>query len=271
MNVIRTHHNGLSLARLSVICVTCGVAFATLGLRASADEVLLVLPPELENVEGDEFIFTALAVPSNGFRAQWAHLASEFSGLPEGHNTIVSMAWRPDHGVTFPNTFTLGFELRLSTTSAAPGTLSETFAENIGNDETLVYSGPLTLETDGSGGPPEGPRPFDYRIEFERPFVYVPSPGNNLLVDFSMLAPSEGRLLADAQDTGVIQSVGVVDASLPTANLTNTKVMVTQFAFVPEPSTFVIASLGSVVLLAWRRKKISGRSHAPRGTGLGVF
>ena len=75
--------------------------------------------------------------------------------------------------------------------------------------------------------------------------------------DFSMLAPSEGRLLGDSQDTGVIQSVGVVDASLPMAKLTNTKVIVTQFAFVPEPTAFILAALGLVGLLVGRRKKLS--------------
>jgi hypothetical protein len=227
-----------------------------LGLSgdATAHEVLLVTPPGLENVEGDDRIFQVTA-PTNGFRGQWANLASEFSGLPEGHNTIVSMAWRPDFTVTSLNTATQEFKLRLSTTSAAPGTLSNTFADNIGDDETLVFSGPLTFETDGSGGPPNGPRPFDYLIQFDAPFVYIPSPGNNLLVDFTFDQPIVGIPFADAQETNLNQSVGAPDSSALTATITSSRVIATQFGFVPEPSTFILSALGLICLFAWRRKK----------------
>ena len=257
MNVIRIRPIGLSVVRLTVICVTCIAALAVLGLSgdATAQEFLLVTPPSLEDAEGDTAIFTLTGPPPpNGFRAQWTHLASDFSGLPDGHNTIVSMAWRPDFTVTNLNR-THDFELRLSTTSAAPGTLSNTFAMNTGSDEITVYSGLLTMTTDGAGGPAGGPRPFDYLIPFHEPFVYDPDQGN-LLVDFSFFPfDGGGSLFADAQETTLVQSVGATNASALTGPLPDSRVVVTQFAFVPEPSTFFLAALGLIGLLACCRKK----------------
>ena len=246
--------NAISI-RLATVCAPSMVALATLGLTASAQEFLVVTPPGLDNVEGDEIALVqpGSAAPS-GFRAQYPYLASDFSGLPETHNTIVSMAWRPDFTVTSLNTINFDFELRLSTTSAAPGTLSNTFANNTGDDETTVYSGPLTLQTDGAGGPLEGPRPFDYLIEFETPFSYDPNQGN-LLVDFSMFAPIAGTSFFDSQATDLIQSVGQLHASGLTATLTDDETLVAQFAFVPEPSTLVLGALALVCPLARRRKK----------------
>ena len=73
-------------------------------------------------------------------------------------------------------------EIRLSTTSKTTDDLSSFFAENIGDDETLVYSGELIFSTDGSG-PVGGPKDFDYIVEFDEPFIYDPTAGN-LLYEF---------------------------------------------------------------------------------------
>lgn len=240
------------------VCVYLNIAaLATLGLSAdaAADEVLLVVPSGLENVEGDEVAFSD-SPPPRGSRIQQVQPASDFSGLPPGHNTIVSMAWRPDFTVTSLNTTTLDlFEVRLSTTSAAPGTLSFTFADNTGNDETIVYSRPITLETDGTGGPAGGPRPFEYLIEFQTPFIYDPNQGN-LLIDFTFFPPFPLNVqppTIDAQTTSLIQSVINTNASSPKAQFQIDEVLVTQFAFVPEPSTFILAALGLVGLTNGRR------------------
>ena len=252
MNVIRIRRKALSVARMTVTCIA---ALAMLGLSAdaTAHEVLLVVPPGFDNVEGDDLQLSS-PPPPNGVRAQHVQPAPDFSGLPEGHNTIVSMSFRPDKTVTSFNTTNLHFELRLSTTSAAPGTLSLTFADNVGTDETVVYSGPITWETDGAGGPPDGPRPFDYLIEFQTPFVYDPNQGN-LLDDVRLSEVVGGPPTIDSHTTGLLHAVVAGDASATTATGTSFERPVIQFAFVPEPSTFILAALGLTGLLAWRRKK----------------
>ena len=234
MSVIHIRPRALSVVRSTVVCVTSIAALAMLGLSGNAiANELVVTPRSLEHEEGNSEFFSLPGAPPNGFRAQWPYLASDFSELPDGHNTIVSMAWRPDHDVNILNTYTVGLELRLSTTSAAPGTLSNSFAMNTGADERTVYSGPITLATDGAGAP-NGPRAFDYLIEFQEPFVYDPNQGN-LLVDFSFLQPAEGTLYADIHETSpsLIQSVGALDGSALTATASDRRVLVTQFEFVP--------------------------------------
>ncbi|NIP17252.1 MAG: hypothetical protein GWM87_03150, partial [Xanthomonadales bacterium] len=59
-----------------------------------------------------------------------------------------------------------------------PGSLSLTFADNIGSDNTVVFSGPLTLTSADIGGPP---RDFDIIINLQTPFFYDPGDGNLLL------------------------------------------------------------------------------------------
>ena len=253
MNGIRLRPIGLSLVRMTVVCVPFIAALAMLGLsaEATADEVLVVSPPGLDNVEGN-LRRLSNPPPSTGARFQNLYFASDFSGLPEGHNTIVSMAWRPDFTVTNDIEVTFDLELRLST--AAPGTLSSTFATNIGNDETLVYSGSITLQTDGAGGPPGGPRPFDYLFEFQTPFIYDPNQGN-LLVDHTFFPPIPGAPAIDVQSMGGTHWVFGSHAGAATATIRDSSLPVTQFAVVPEPSMFVLAALALVGLRAGRRKQ----------------
>ncbi len=66
-------------------------------------------------------------------------------------------------------------QLRMSTTLSSE--LETVFDNNLSDDATVVYEGPLTVSTQASG-PPEGPRGFAYRYDFEAPFFYDPSAGN---------------------------------------------------------------------------------------------
>ena len=236
----------------------CVAALLSLGLPATrvSGQALIVLPLGLEDTDGDTSAFGGPA-PELGVRAQQAFVASDFAGLPAGHDTIVSMAWRPDFTVTSTKTQSLNLELRLSTTTAAPstGNMSVVFADNIGDDETLVYSGPITFTTPGSGDP-EGPRPFDYLIEFQTPFHYDPAEGN-LLVEHKFIPPFEGNplpgaILADAHESGALAVVATGDASAATGSAFSNR-LVTQFGFIPEPQAITLLVIGLVSLLVRRQ------------------
>ena len=100
-----------------------------------------------------------------------------------GPGMLTQLAYRPDKDVTAPRTLVWhDLELRLSTTDRGPGSMSSRFDNNFGADTTVVYSGDLTMSTQAAG-PRSGPRPFDYVIEFQQPFLYDPSEGN-LIIDF---------------------------------------------------------------------------------------
>src|SRR4051812_19054558 len=119
--------------------------------------------------------------PFNGgsMRYQQVIAASEFPG---GRRNISRIVLRPDaiNGVAFAETLS-NVQINLTTTPKTPQSLSKTFAENLGTDNTIVYQGELTLSsafTDVAGGSKE----FDIVITLQTPFSYDPA-GGNLLLD----------------------------------------------------------------------------------------
>jgi hypothetical protein len=104
-----------------------------------------------------------------------------------GTGTIIinQIAFRAYPG-TGPLNFTIAnLTVYLSTSPFYPNTenfktlMSTTFANNIGSDNTLVFSGPKNVSSPGCAGP--SPCPFDVVIPLSTPFVY--NPGGGLLVD----------------------------------------------------------------------------------------
>lgn len=219
---------------------SCCVANMFAWISSAEAEVRVVVPASLEAMEGNSWN-ARLPTPADGFRVQNLIEASNFANVPEDHQLIASLSWRPDRDVTSNNVFLdESIEIRLSTTNVTPDTLSLTFADNIGDDETVVLSGPIRLETDGSG-PPEGPRPFDYVFHFTQPFSYIPSPGSNLLVEmrFSPTSLTQGIVNADGHEPNST-AVWALDESALVATTRTVDLPVKQFTFIPEPTGHVL-------------------------------
>lgn len=172
--------------------VTCASVTATaiLGMMPSdamADSI--VIPNNKEMVEGIPSctpFFTTRNV-----RYQQVYDKKEIDELIEPM-VIAGIAfrsssvnfWTPDgffqQGAFGPLTIP-EIEIRLSTTQKAPYGLSPTFADNVGQDETIVYrQGPLTLSSAGTHAS-ERIFQFDIVINFTTPFDYNPEEGNLLL------------------------------------------------------------------------------------------
>jgi hypothetical protein len=231
---------------------------------AWAQAITVVSPAGSEDTEGNILFFPVDSPFPNtpdppppplteGWRAQELHPASSFDSLGTGPFELTSLAWRPDISVTEPTSAEWEFALNLSTTSV--GTLSTTFADNIGaGGVTEVFSGTLQLQTDGV---PRGgglPHEFDYDVEFHTPFFYDPQQGD-LLVEwkFSGLF-SDQWVWIDADDrTGEFVFGLSVDAeeALPAAP----GLFVTEFTVIPEPSALLLAFIGLAVLGGWRKWK----------------
>ena len=146
-------------------------------------------------------LFCSPCLPSSG-RVQQLYSASEFTDGPAIQ--LTGIAFRPDEqdSVSFGSTSGTiqSIEIHLSTKPA--GALSSTFANNVGADDTIVYSGAVALTYDPSGQSVGSVRPFMWAITFTTPFVYHPANGD-LLVDFKTV-------------TGVDPNVGTI----PTADAT---------------------------------------------------
>jgi len=146
------------------------LVFATgvvLVIFRDVEATTIVVPPALENEEGNT-LYADVPAPSTGVRFHEVVPALDFSQTLPEPGMLTQMAFRPDNSVRASRTINFhDFELRLSTTDRGPGSLSSRFDDNFGIDTTVVYSGDLTMSTQGSG-PTAGPREFDYIVEFLR-------------------------------------------------------------------------------------------------------
>ncbi len=117
------------------------------------------------------------AFPFNGsspMRVQQVFAAGEFAGRG---GVVTHLAFRIDEsaGNAF-NASGIQTEIRLCHTTVQPTQMSTTFADNLGNDVTLVFNGPLSLSSSGNG--------FDIVIDIDDVFTYD---GNrNLLVEYKV-------------------------------------------------------------------------------------
>jgi hypothetical protein len=145
----------------------------------------------------------------------------------------------------------------------ASGLMSVTFADNIGPDNTLVYSGPVTFTSPGCAGP--GVCPFDLNILFTVPFLYNPAQGR-LLLDFHLTGFTTVMGTLDAvsfsSPGGSVASVnGQLDAAVGAFNFSGDIVQL-GFTAVPEPASWVLLLTGALALavIVPRRSAVS-RSH----------
>jgi len=152
--------------------------------------------------------------------------------LPSPSFTITGLSFRAAPG-TGPINATIGnLSVTLSTSPNYPNTngtgqsgngktlMSPTFANNVGPDKTLVFSGSNIAWSDpGCAGPK--PCPFDINIVFTTPFVYTGAATGTLLIDIveTNISATSGAFDAEsyaAPGGGVAQVIGTAGASTGT-------------------------------------------------------
>jgi len=137
---------------------------------------------------------------SNGMRYQQVYNDSE---IPDGF-LVTALRYRqdaPSGDNSFSATLYTSVSVTLSTTTADSTSMSLTFANNVGPDQQLVFSGNLTLSSAASVA---SPRPFDIEIPFQNPFTYN---GGNLLVDTVIqgcATPPEGVTFFDSETNALM-------------------------------------------------------------------
>jgi hypothetical protein len=199
------------------------------------------VPNAFETAEANEASEFLTGDPrSASVRYQQVFSASQFS---QG-GSITEIAFRPEaaRGTAFSGTLS-NVRIALSTTSRMPDGLDESFADNVGLDETVVYNGNLTLSSAGVAGP-GGTRAFDIVITLNTSFAYDPSLGN-LLLDFqrdgSSLNPLGVSFNAhDQADDSISRAFG--SRASPTAEFgIDTVGLVARFTLVPEAAIMAAA------------------------------
>ena len=236
---------------------TLAVAVAALlvGMTANARADFVVAPNANANVEGDGnngFPFNIQDFGISTMRYQQVYDSSQFSSLG-GPKLITEIIFRPDaqSGQAFSSTLS-SIQIDLSTTSAAPGGLSNTFANNVGADDKVVYGlGSLSLSS-AFTGPANGPKDFDIVINLTTPFLYDPSKGN-LLMDVRNFGGGSTTQFDAVQNSSVTDRVWNTNVNSGTATSSGLYELVTEFAYtssaVPEPATLVPAISGVLFVL----------------------
>lgn len=206
------------------------LATSLILMAAPAQGAELVVPSSLENVEGNQSNVFPFGFGLS-YRYQQVYSASELD--PSEPVFVTEIRFRPDlnAGRSF-SALLPDVQINMSTTSAAPDGLSSTLAENVGPDDTVVFSGPLPLSSNATGA---GPFDFDIVIPLSTPFFYDPQAGN-LLLEVRNFGGGDGTPGFDADDTdddSTSRATTVGDVNSPTAALNDSWGLVTQFELEP--------------------------------------
>lgn len=171
----------------------------------------IVVPNSLTEQDGNSSE-TSPSGPTGALRWMNVYDASEFGGL-SGPALLTQFAWRGDAspGPWGPRTAT--FRIYASTTQRPLNQLSTTFAENLGADHVLLFSGTQTHYSSGDQGP-GNTRQFDFVTSLTTRYLYDPAAGN-LVINFQVLSASGGAVSYDevsgSPTTGLLT---IVDRSL---------------------------------------------------------
>jgi hypothetical protein len=141
-------------------------------------------------------------------RLQWVISADELRYIPVG--SVIDSLWLRQRAAELAaapgvDSSALDFEIALSTATVSPGSMSNTFADNIGADRVVVHDGPLAIAANTL--PPGTKGTFGKLAQFQRQFVY-----------------KGGPLCIDIRHSGLSTFIGTLDA---VQNTTNTNRIIT--------------------------------------------
>jgi hypothetical protein len=206
---------------------------AVAGMAAAATpsmaDVIVGQPPDVGT--GNCYPF-GCPVSEWGPDYQQIYASSDFSGTIkvtnlEFFNTEFLNGGTPDAGT---------YTISLSTTSTPVDGLSSTFSDNLGLNNTVVFTGSLSSLSGGV-----------LHILLSKPFTYDPTQGNLLMDVYSADANQPGTLLfldTNGENGG---NGGIFSRGYGAGNVENNYGLVTGFSTgsaVPEPSTWAMVVLG---------------------------
>lgn len=198
--------------------ITTLLAGATLA-AFSAAQTTLTLPAEYGPAWGRG---STSALGSNSTRTQMVFVAPFPAGTP-----ILGVGLRPTTSTVDRAAFTADIEVKISSTAAAPGALSSTFANNVGSDEVValprqMYPIPAMPANRGTGQ--------FAQIMFPTPFIFGTNGNPNINVELLVYGRSTGaswstdRAFASANGRAVTAGIGCGSATVSSTSTGGTYV-----------------------------------------------
>ena len=235
--------------------VALAVCLGTLAMAGVSRGGTIVVPNANTATEGASYLdgpFQGAAIS-----LQWQLAGSQFASVPVG-SQLTAIGFRLDGGDTneplTTETFT-SWNLQLSASLNAIGSLSTTFANNIGAGDTSVYSGPLTILAGSlTGG--AGPNPFFF-VTFTTPYIYN---GGDVLLTLNHVASNGPSIRTDGVgvsaigDTVLQNDFSAVTGVAEFYNLPVTAFQFTPTIVTPEPATW-LSLAGGLIVLGWRKRR----------------
>lgn len=217
------------------------VAILSMG---AAHAGLIVAPNANAGSNGNTEQFALFGEGTTPVEFQWQFAASQLTGM--AGSDVTGIGFRLPGGSTSISAGTsIGtWTLELSGAANSIGSMSTTFANNIGTGATTVLSGGLTLPGITGGA---GPNPF-FLIPFMTPFSYS---GGDLVMTLIVNNASSFSVDANGVDT-LGDTVGQIGGASPNAQFFNYPITEFQFGPVPEPASLLLTAAG-VALIAARR------------------
>jgi hypothetical protein len=182
-------------------------------------------------------------------RYQQMYDASQFASVANGGEYITQINFR---AASIDGAFSTTLQnMHFNLTTTASMSLNSTFAENVGSDDTTVFSGSWSFSSAGGSA---GPSVFDIVLNLTTPFFYNPANGN-LVLDIKNFGGGDSVYFDDAYNDGGVTRAYSGDVFDPSAENSDNEGLVTQFTFspVPEPASLLLITIGSVAF-AIRRK-----------------
>lgn len=188
------------------------------------------------------------------FRVQQLIGSGQFASV-DGSLLLDQLSFRLAPGTGSGDVSMTNLDLYLSTSPKFPDTISTTFADNVGPDNTLVFSGSFTDSSLGCTGP--APCPFDININFTTPFLYNPTQGS-LLLDLKITGVSGDGVL-DAMDFagpsgGIVGIVGLLNDTTALGSSFSGDIQL-RYTAVPEPASGALLFMGAAALALMRRRR----------------
>lgn len=213
----------------------------------------------------DSAVDAPFLTPTNSgpsVRFQQVYGSSDFARFGSPEYLITELRFEGGVGSGPIDVTLANMQIFLSTTQGAPDSLSAVFANNIGADNRMVYSGPLHLFANNID------TSYSIHIPLQQSFLYDPVAGNLLLEvkNFQTIPPRPDflpRLLGARGVFGDSVSLSVAIGVDSDIGILTTGGLTTLFTVtgVPEPSSTLLFSLGIGALAVSTVRRRNKRSR----------